>query len=102
MARELTVCENPADGSFNFDIGPDHPDLVDRFHGKDMKVIGDPDDPDIGVVYDRKLGVFETNEEALRAAERYAAKRGVEIKGWHVRRQQSPWSDEPDMYATAY
>jgi hypothetical protein len=102
MTRKLTVGENYITGAYHFAVEPHHPDFVDRFGDKGYMIIGGPDDDDLGWLCDRRLGVFATNEEAIRAAERYAAEHGVVIRDkWQVTNAQSASSEESDLMVSA-
>jgi hypothetical protein len=56
------------------------------------------EDPEDGSVsYLRQIGLYDSNEEAKRAAEVYAAERGRIMLEWHINRQSTHRGTEPDL-----
>jgi hypothetical protein len=60
------------------------------------------EDPEDGSVsYIRLIGLYDSNEQAKRAAEVYAAERGRVMLGWHINAQGGHRGTEPDLRAEA-
>lgn len=100
MKRVLTVIESesPDDQTLIFNIGtaPEEPDILSERGYIRTEVPGDGP-----ASYLRQLGLYDTNEEAQRAAEQYAAERGVTIVKWELAHRQSGRGREPSLTAGA-
>jgi hypothetical protein len=100
MKRVLTVIESesPDDRTLIFNIGtaPEEPDILSEQGYIRTEVAGDGP-----ASYLKQIGLYATNEEAQRAAEQYAAGRGVTIVKWELSRRQSGRGSEPSLQAGA-
>jgi hypothetical protein len=51
---------------------------------------------DVSVSY-RLIGLYDSNEEVKRAADRYAAERGRVMLDWQIEKHRSQHGNEPDL-----
>jgi hypothetical protein len=99
MKRELVVNESdsPDLPVLTFHIGPPgEPDILSKQGYIRTEAVGDGP-----ASFLKLIGLYDTNEEAQRAAEQYAAERGKVIVKWDLERRQSARGNEPDLIADA-
>jgi hypothetical protein len=97
MKRVLTVIESDLP-ALQFSIYAEFPDPGELGTRGYIRT----EDPEDGSVsYLRQIGLYDSNEEAKRAADRYAAERGRVMLDWHINRQSTHRGTEPDLWANA-
>lgn len=94
MKKLLTVAESENTSSVNFNIYPDYGKAT-KLRTKGFIKTVDPIDQ--GVSYLRLIGEFDTDEEAILAAERYAAARGFVIGEW---KESNPMTPDGQILST--
>jgi hypothetical protein len=100
MKRKLTVIEGNDNASLWFSIYASNPTEADMFGEKGYIRTVDPEAPDTAS-YVRRLGYYDSNQEAKRAAELYASQRGLVMEEWTISHPERPTEGEPNIKANA-